>query len=308
MSDGRKVLVCLCSSLLLSWGAYAIVADSANPYQGIVDRNVFGLKPPPAPTKGTENETPPPVKITLTGVITILGKKQALITVPVPPKPGEPAKPPQSFILAIGEREAGIEVLDIDEKTAGGTVKFNNNGVIESKNMEKDAPKLTASAAPPGPGGVPSPGYVPPPAFPSGNISVPTATGMKSIPTRTLRTPGMMPGSAPGAAVTPGAMLTPGAMATPGIGFAQNPGATATPAPVTPPVINEDQQAMNMLAQHLQHTDQGIPMPPLPPPLAEILEQPGSQQATPAPGNTGTITPTLPRAPGLPLTPPAPRP
>src|SRR5947208_16694459 len=46
-----------------------------NPYQGIVDRNVFGLKPPPPPPAPPEPPKPP-VNITLTGITTVLGKKR----------------------------------------------------------------------------------------------------------------------------------------------------------------------------------------------------------------------------------------
>jgi hypothetical protein len=286
MSAFGKALVCLMSSFMVSTGAEAIVADSANPYQGIVDRNVFGLKPlPPPPKTGADADKPQVPKITLTGVVKLLGKKFAFMTVPVPPKPGEPAKPPQSLMIAPGEAENEIEVLDIDEKAEGGTVKVKNHGTEQTLTMEKDSPKLTASAAPAVPiPGAPNPGgIVPPASFPSGNINVPTPSGMKSIPTRTLRTPGI-------AQPQTGAMVTPGGLPAPGMNYVQGAyprnGATPTPAP---PVINPDEQAMNMLAQHVQHTDQGIPMPPLPPPLAEVLD--GSGQQTQPPVNNGPPRP-----------------
>ena len=111
MSDTGKIVVCILSSFWLCVGAKAIVADtSANPYQGIVDRNVFGLKPPPPPNKGPATDTPPPPKITLTGITTIFHDKRALMTVAMPAKPPEPAKQ-QSFILAEHQREGEIEVL-----------------------------------------------------------------------------------------------------------------------------------------------------------------------------------------------------
>ncbi len=82
MSDTRKSVVCILSSLTLCAGAQAIVADSAaNPYQGIVDRNVFGLKPPLPPSKGPDTDKPPPSKITLTGITTIFHDKRALMNV-----------------------------------------------------------------------------------------------------------------------------------------------------------------------------------------------------------------------------------
>src|SRR5580765_7113869 len=71
--------------------ALAVTIDNpaGNPYQGIVDRNVFGLRPPPPPPDPELNKPPPP-KITLTGITTILGNARALMKTPPPAaKPGE---------------------------------------------------------------------------------------------------------------------------------------------------------------------------------------------------------------------------
>src|SRR5437899_9066182 len=139
MSATRNVVACILCSLTLCAGAKAIVANSsANPYQGIVDRNVFGLKPPP-PSKGAEPDKPAPPKITLTGITTIFHDKRALMNVAMPAKPPEPAKQ-QSFILAEHQREGDIEVLEIDVKT--GDVKVSNFGTVVTLNLEKDGAKL----------------------------------------------------------------------------------------------------------------------------------------------------------------------
>ena len=71
-------------------GAGAIAADtpdsSSNPYQGIVDRNVFALKPLPPPPEPPSDKPPTP-EFYLTGITTILGNKLALIrTTPAPGK------------------------------------------------------------------------------------------------------------------------------------------------------------------------------------------------------------------------------
>ena len=97
-----------------------------NPYlENITNRNVFSLKPIPPPPDPAELNKPKPSKITLTGIMTILGKKQALMKAPpLPPsKPGEQPKE-QSYILAEGQRDGEVEVLQIDEKE--GTVKIAN--------------------------------------------------------------------------------------------------------------------------------------------------------------------------------------
>src|SRR5437016_4718743 len=115
MSDTRKIAIFILGSFMLYATAEGIVADPENPYQGIVDRNVFGLKPVTQITKPPEKPIDAP-KITLTGITTIFGNRRVLMNVAMPAKAGEPAKQ-QSFILAEGQREGEIEVLEIDEKT-----------------------------------------------------------------------------------------------------------------------------------------------------------------------------------------------
>ena len=192
MSDtGKKVLFVL-SSLLLCAGARAVAGDSANPYQGIVDRNVFGLKSPPPPPQPEDNKPPPP-KITLTGITTIFGNKRALMTVQMPARPPEPAKN-QSFILSEGQRDGEIEVLEIDEKApGGGSVKVNDFGTIMTLTFDKDGAKLPNVPLPPGlpPGVPPHPvgGYQPPAPSPYAPASSPAASGLRPIPSRQIRLP-----------------------------------------------------------------------------------------------------------------------
>src|SRR5262245_16734768 len=91
--------------------AEALTTDSGsnNPYQGIVDRNVFGLKPTPPPAPPPEPPKPPASKITLTGIITY-GGKRALLKAAAPARPGvagkggEPGKE-LSLTLKEGQRE-----------------------------------------------------------------------------------------------------------------------------------------------------------------------------------------------------------
>src|SRR5438105_3563568 len=188
-----KNVVSMVSSLLLCAGARAITQDSGNPYQGIIDRNVFALKPMPINKIDEGVKRPDPPKITLTGITDILGKKQALMNVAMPAKPPEPAKQ-QSFIIASGQRDGDLEVLDIDVKL--GSVKINNFGTEMLLTMEKDGAKLPASvpAAMPTPG-VPTPGgapahagYAPQPA--NGLAGGMVNPGLKPIPPRPIRAAG----------------------------------------------------------------------------------------------------------------------
>lgn len=206
MSDGGRS-ICVLSVLLLCAGGNATGADSANPYQGIVDRNVFGLKPPPTLPRPEDNKPPAP-KITLTGITTILGNKRALMNVAMPAKPPEPAKQ-KSFILAEGQRDGEIEVLEIDETS--GTVKVDDFGTVMVLDINKDGAKLPVSpvapapiAPPPGPVGYRPP--VPNPYAPTGDAN---AGGLKTIPTRQLRLPAPGVPPAPGGANPGGAVPAP---------------------------------------------------------------------------------------------------
>ena len=129
-----------------SAGRYQRVPGS--PYQGIVERNVFGLKAP-APPPDPEANKPPPPKIFLTGITTILGNKRALMKLTPPAKPGEPAKE-QSFTLGEGQRDGELEVLEIDEKA--GTVKVNEFGTVMTLSFENNGVKAGPA---PAPGGAP---------------------------------------------------------------------------------------------------------------------------------------------------------
>ena len=175
------MLVCVVGSLAFCTVANAVPQESSdNPYQSIIDRNVFSLKPPPPPPDPAEVNKPQTVKITLTGITTILGNKRVLMkTAPPPGKPGEGPKTEQSYILTEGQREGDIEVIAIDEKA--GSVKVDNGGTVQTLTFEKDGAKLPATAAPPSaPGAVP--GAVPslpaarglqPPANPSPSFQLP---------------------------------------------------------------------------------------------------------------------------------------
>jgi hypothetical protein len=218
MTDGGKLLLCLVSGFLLCANAGAVVADppggtdstdatsnettdsvepARTPYQPIVDRNVFGLKPPPPPA-------PPPEpkkevsKIVLAGITTLGGSKKVMLKTQTPGKPGQPAQD-QYYTLPEGQRDGEIEVVEIDEKN--GIVKVKHSGNPVTLDFESNGNKPPVSAAPvaaipgaPGtPGVVGSPGGIPAPStgMPGSGTSVPAAPApsLKPLPTRTLRAP-----------------------------------------------------------------------------------------------------------------------
>ena len=200
---GIAMLVCGFCCLTLGPSTRAVTTDPGDfPYQGIIDRNVFVLKPPPEPPS-PESLKPPPPKITAVGIANTVGKLRALLKVMEPPKPTEPGKPPtpaqeQTYLLAVGQRQGQVEVLAIDG--IARTVKVDNYGTVMSVPLVTNLPASTAPAS----GPVPSPmaarnlpnfgGPPSPPALPgvgaTAASTVPTSPAYKAIPTtRQLRLP-----------------------------------------------------------------------------------------------------------------------
>jgi hypothetical protein len=159
-----KILVCVLSGLVLGTGAKAVVPGSnSNPYRRIVERNVFNLRGPEIITN-----QPPPVqlaKVTLAGVTTILGPKMAILNIPAN-KQGQPA---ESHILAEGQRDGDIEVLEINEQA--GIVRITNSGTpqtLDFINNGMKPPTLPAHQATQSPAtGVPSAMPIPSPGQPT---------------------------------------------------------------------------------------------------------------------------------------------
>lgn len=123
-------------------------AHSALPYQSILKRNVFGLTPRPISPEPQTN--PPPSKIILTGLTTILGDPRVLLKVPAwPGSPGAPRTPAQFYILRKGQREGGIQILDVD--MANLSVTLNQAGTLQTLSLDRTVPGLAAAAGPPPP-------------------------------------------------------------------------------------------------------------------------------------------------------------
>lgn len=140
---GTAFLLRLWGFGLCALGGLAGAAPSSNPYQGITERNVFGLRPPPAEV-APELPKPPALKLTLTGITTILGDKRALLKAPASAGPGQPPTE-QYYMLREGQRDGDLEVLAIDEKA--GTVRVNNAGTLATLNFNDNGPKLAPASA-----------------------------------------------------------------------------------------------------------------------------------------------------------------
>jgi hypothetical protein len=158
------------------WLAAMLVAAQATAvtpggnYDKIAKRNVFGLRealvsPPPS------NAPPAAIpKLVLKGITTILGNKMAFLTVQPPAQAGTAPAKEESLMLAEGQREAGIEVLEIDIKSA--QLKVNNSGTVMPLTFEKANDKTAAPASSPASPasptrGIPAPGATQPPMPPT---------------------------------------------------------------------------------------------------------------------------------------------
>jgi len=215
-----KVLVCSLSGLVLCTAARAArmpntpgtpapapareELPSQQAYQKIPERNIFNLRPQVTDTKPLPPEIPLP-KITLTGITTLSGAKRALLETQAPAGQAKPAgQPPKpgSYILAEGQREDEIEVVEIDENA--GIVRVNNRGTPQTLDFVKNGtkpptlpaqPNPTPTAPNPTPGSVPTPTLqptgvpLPPPA--ATHITAPAAVPMPAI--STPQTPAVVP-------------------------------------------------------------------------------------------------------------------
>jgi hypothetical protein len=293
------VISALALSTAIQWaGAEA----KSNPYGPIIDRNPFGLKPPPIAVVETNQEpaTPPP-NVKLTG-ISNFSAKRALLEITeqqAPARPGQPPPPGGTVnrpILAEGEALYGVEVVAIDlEKNK---VRILVGGTESELTFEVPKP----------PGG-PAPGAPPVPGRPgqpmaSVNPNVPAAAAQP-----TVITPGKAQSTGGGGVTLYGGGAT---ATTANSGVTTLGGAAAVPSPLgtenglrtipsrtirTPNNPNPDQQQidpaqqqvlmeLNRQAQQNQPTynrrsrqGQQVPQPPLPPTdlTPQNQQPPGSQ-------------------------------
>lgn len=128
MKTSTKHLLCLLAGLVpptLNQTQSATLDSRNHRYKNIPATNVLRLKTPPL---HPEQPKPLPPTITVQGIATITGRRQALFKVAMPARPPDAAKE-ISYVLCEGEREGEIVVLEINEQS--GTVKFSNHGVVQ---------------------------------------------------------------------------------------------------------------------------------------------------------------------------------
>ena len=210
-----------CRLVLVLAGLVAVAATPAtqadtkeNPFQRIVDRNPFGLKPA---TPQTETNTPPvivpPAKVTLTGITSLFGSSSKRVFLEIVEQ--EPGKPPvaKKPILREGERDGSVEVLSIDVEKS--VVRIRNGG--QESNITFEVAKASPTPTPaPGPAGFSAPPTAS--TFPGAHNPIgqggPMIIGGNANPTQgqgvTLMSGGASPATGAG---TTGVSPTPGNMA-----------------------------------------------------------------------------------------------
>ena len=207
---------------------------STNPYQAIVARNPFGLRPPPPPAPPPEVlPQVVPSALKLTGVTTLLGGKRAMFALQEPGKTNV-----VSDLVREGDWDTmitNLQVLTIDERAGVVKVAFGGRDLeldFENNGIKPPAAPLLAGQ----PGGAPLPmvpGFVPPrpgqrtmaPSVNSG-INQPDG-GIRQIPARPNR-------------------MTPQAES-------------------SAPVLTPQQQIEVLREQEILGREAGVPMPPPPP-------------------------------------------
>lgn len=285
-----KTFICLLGGIALTFGAKAITGDptsikhgdsakpsaSANtasdsPYGAIVERNIFDLKdPPPPPSAAPETNAPPP-NVTLTGIMSILGKKQALFLVQKVAVAGKPADSPESYIMTEGQRQGGLEVLEIFNDKKDPKVKIKNDGVVSTLTFEVSKSPGAGAAMTPQPH-MGRPGFNP-------NMNNPNA-GTTPLPTRPLRTPDFSQYSPQGTPNSSGVNPQPNAYNPNGVsGVGYNQGQPQQQA------LSGDQQVAMFLANQQAHAadiaaGKYPPTPPIPGVTTEPQQPTGQQQST----------------------------
>ena len=280
MSWKVKMLALLACAWMLGVAPLWAVTPTSNPkdhsYQSIFDRNPFGLKPPPPPAP----PPPPPTnpansEIVLTGIASVVKPTQAYLM-----RKEAGKKDPSYYNLSQGQVKDGIEILQIDEKAR--SVRIRNAGLETFLTFATHGVKAPAGAplppggalpAPPQPGAPAPMAQVQPgnPAFggtmPAANPFNPTSSGIRTIPSRTLR-------AQPENYLGPGqAALNVGAPGQMGLGG----GSSSSSTPVTQQslpqnTLSREEQYLLMKANETvqeQRHQQGLgpkfpPMPPLP--------------------------------------------
>ena len=269
-----------------SLGAFAEVKE--NPYQVIIERNPFGLRPIPIiePPKPPEPPAPPPLEIKLTGITTLGGPPRVFLefTDPLTKKVDRPSPMDEGFVY-----KDNITIVSIDAENQ--VVKLRVGDKERMLDFDHDGIKAGGAAVAGAP--VPHPGLPINPAVPPPFTSVPgtaaataaggpqrgSIVGGASGATPAVANPaGAFPGYNPAAASLGGLPARPlrtdsGASIVGGFG---SPSPTAQPTPVQPPTMTREQAEATIELRRQQLEAQNHPAARILPPtsLGNALKAP----------------------------------
>ncbi len=275
----HKIAALLGAALAAGWSFPARAEVKDNPYQIIIERNPFGLRPipPPPPPPTTEAPTPPPLGVNLTGITTLLGPPKVFLEL----TDAQTKKVERPSALLEGETFKAITVVSIDAEN--NRVKIKNGDAESWLDFDKNGVK-------PGGGGAPAP--VPHPGFPGAKppmAGVPVPGGAAPAVADPTGRGGLVGGyTAPAAApptYNPGAVasvpgLPPRTVRTDGAGLIGGTGTAPAAAPATPAssVMTPAQAQAIIEARREQLRLQGSPAAGIYPPTAlgqELKGPPG---------------------------------
>jgi hypothetical protein len=249
---------------LLCCASVAAHADALGDYKVILDRNPFGLKPPPPPTPPPTNTVPEtPTNYKLSGITALFNPPRAMFVNQVPGKPT-----PEYLSLSEGQRQGAIEVLANGINLKAGSVRVKISGEERTLSFEKDGLKAAAGAPIMTAPGVPRPmpGFNPVQPTPGGSMAPPPGISAPQFNRPSPTTPQAVPAATPAIPPpgqfqnTPTRQIRTGSVTVP---IQQQNQTSPPPAPNVDPVVQTVAIEVNRAATKTQ-VDAGQ-LPPLPP-------------------------------------------
>ena len=250
MNWSKKPLGLGLGGLLLATAARGDVTPSGdNSYHVVVERNAFGLRPPPPPVQQLTNPPAQKLDVKFTGITSDSSGKKAWLV--VPPPPNNRTQNPLYLSMREHETQGDIQVLEIDDKE--NTVKIVNAGIPAVLSFKENGYPTPAMAALPANPLMPAPGIVPAPMTPAPGIKTagmtPTGIPVNDALAARYGLQNTAPGIAPVRTIPTRTLRT-----------TAEPQAQAAESPVDPAV-----QRILMEAQALDAKRRGATFPPLPP-------------------------------------------
>jgi hypothetical protein len=267
--------------------------DNSNPYSIIIDRNVFRLNPPPPPPSAEKKPVELP-KVYLNGIFKVGDDVRVLFSIPPKDAKGQTTY----FKLAPGEKDGVLELVGIHPDQQEVDVLVSDTAMtlsVLSNSLASAGGKSGGGGTSSGPAAAPHGGTSAIIAggsrdsSPYGDVTVAgggvTTIGGGNSTSFGGGSGGVSVAGGGGGGVSPTSFGGGVSVA----GGAGTPGQTQTANTPTAPLIPPEQQPLMLAAQFVQAQQQGIPLPPLPPDLQQMIN-----------GEESSGTTSLPSLPPLP--------